>query len=51
MARDEARKGVCSPGGIFILSAVDHVQAAQEFAFSFNGQQLVFPHDTITTGD
>jgi hypothetical protein len=28
-----------------------HAEAILDFAFSFNGQQLVFPHDTITAGD
>ena len=37
--------------GIFIQVAAGHVQAILDFAFSFNGQWLVSPHDTLVEGD
>jgi hypothetical protein len=37
--------------GIVILSAAGYAKATLDFAFSFNGQRLVSPHDTIAKGD
>jgi hypothetical protein len=46
---------ICAGGVLKAGSAAlpygDDVQAMPHFAFSFNGQWLVSPHDTIATSD